>query len=41
MIQTPTVPLKPAGPKRMLFVLAVVFVTFIITTLYVARKEIF
>lgn len=41
MIQTPTVPLKPAGPKRMLFVLAVVFVTFVITTLYVARKEIF
>lgn len=33
-LQSATVPIKPAGPKRMLFVLVVVLCTFIVTSLY-------
>jgi uncharacterized protein involved in exopolysaccharide biosynthesis len=40
-VTTASVPLKPAGPKRMIFVLGVLFVTFLGTSVYVARDLIF
>lgn len=39
VLQTACVPLKPAGPKRMLFVLAVVLVAFIGLTIYAVYKD--
>lgn len=39
-LQSATVPLKPAGPKRVIFVLACMFLTFIATYLYVYKKDI-
>ena len=33
------VPIKPSGPKRMIFVAGMLFLTFVGTTLWVARKE--
>lgn len=33
------VPVKPAGPKRMLFVFGMLFMTFIATAFYIARKD--
>lgn len=39
ILQSATVPLKPAGPKRMLFVLACMAATFFGTLLYVYRKD--
>jgi len=38
-IQSASIPVKPDGPKRMIFVIVVVFITFICTTLYVYRKD--
>ena len=39
ILQPASVPVKPAGPKRMIFVLVVVFLTFIGLTLYSVYKE--
>ncbi|MBO5186082.1 MAG: chain-length determining protein [Prevotella sp.] len=39
-LQSATVPIKPAGPKRMIFVAMWVFITFIGTSIYVYRKDI-
>ena len=38
-LQTSTVPVRPAGPKRMLFVLAMMLVGTIVITLYAAWRE--
>ncbi len=38
-LQSSTVPIKPAGPKRMLFVAAMLVIVTMVTSLYVARKE--
>lgn len=35
-----SVPIKPAGPKRMIFVLSMVFVAFVVGTLWTLRKDI-
>lgn len=40
-LQSASVPLKPAGPKRMIFVLAMTFIAFIIVTVYSIRNIIF
>ena len=40
VLQTACVPIKPAGPKRMIFVLAVVLITFIGLTIYSVYKDI-
>lgn len=40
VLQTACVPIKPAGPKRMIFVLAIVLVTFIGLTIYSVYKDI-
>lgn len=40
-LQSASVPLKPAGPKRMIFVLAMTFLAFIVVTVYSIRKMIF
>lgn len=40
ILQGAAVPVKPAGPKRMLFVFVMVLLSFIITSLYVLRKDI-
>ena len=40
-LQSASVPLKPAGPKRMLFVLGMTFLAFIVVTVYSIRKTIF
>lgn len=39
ILQGATVPVKPAGPKRMLFVLAMLFVTFVGTAVYILKDE--
>lgn len=36
-----SVPLKPAGPKRMLFVMSMVFIAFLVSTIYFSRDLIF
>ena len=41
VVTNATVPLKPAGPKRMMFVAGMLFLAFIITTVYVSRDLIF
>ena len=38
-LQNATVPVKPAGPKRVIFVLAMLFVVTLSTTAYIIRKE--
>ncbi len=38
-LQSATVPVKPAGPKRMLFVLAMLFLTFLIDTGYLLVRD--
>ncbi len=38
-LQAASVPIKPAGPKRMIFVAAITLLTFVITTIYAAYKE--
>ena len=40
-LQSASVPLKPAGPKRMIFVLGMTFLAFIVVTVYSIRKMIF
>ena len=40
-LQSASVPLKPAGPKRMLLVLGMTFIAFIVVTVYSIRKLIF
>ena len=40
-LQSASVPLKPAGPKRMLFVIGMTFLTFMIITFFSVRKVIF
>lgn len=40
-LKTATVPIKPAGPKRMLFVIGMMFFVTIIASFWFARKEIF
>lgn len=40
-LQSASVPLKPAGPKRMIFVLGMAFLAFIIITIYSIRSIIF
>lgn len=39
ILQCATVPIKPAGPKRMLFIIGVSFLAFTCTLLYVLRKD--
>lgn len=39
-LQSATVPVKPAGPKRMIFVAFCMFATFVGTALYVYKKDI-
>ena len=38
-LQSATVPIKPAGPKRMFFVLGMMMFAFAITSVYVLRKQ--
>lgn len=38
-LKTATVPVKPAGPKRMIFVLTMMFFTFVVTALYICRHR--
>ena len=40
-LQNASVPLKPAGPKRMIFVLTCTLLTFVVMTLYFIRNIIF
>lgn len=39
ILQGASVPVKPAGPKRMLFVLGMTFLSFIFTAIYLTRDE--
>lgn len=39
ILQCSTVPVKPAGPKRLIFVIAMLFLSTVCTTLYVGRDE--
>lgn len=38
-LQSATVPIKPAGPKRMIFVIGMMFVAFIITSIYIYVRK--
>lgn len=38
-LKSATVPIKPAGPKRVFFVICMLFLTSIITSLYLLRKD--
>ena len=40
ILQAPSVPVKPAGPKRMMFVAAMLFLATIVTSVVVCRKHI-
>ena len=40
IIQGASVPIKPAGPKRMFFVLAMMFMAFILTIGYILKDDI-
>ena len=39
VLQCASVPVKPAGPKRMLFVIGMTMLVFVITSFYLARKD--
>ena len=39
IVKGAAVPVKASGPKRMIFVLSMLFLTFIATTLYIAKEE--
>ncbi len=39
ILQGASVPVKPAGPKRMIFVLVVMFFTFVGTSIYIVQKK--
>ena len=41
LLKSSTVPIKPTGPKRMIFVLAMLILSTVITTLWLLRKDIF
>lgn len=41
ILQSASVPVKPAGPKRMMFVLGMMVLAFIITSVVYVRKELF
>ena len=38
-IQESSVPVKPAGPKRMIFVALILFLTFLGTSVYIVTKK--
>ena len=40
MLKGPSVPMKPAGPKRMLFVIFMLFLASLATTTYILRHDI-
>lgn len=40
-LQSATVPVLPAGPKRMLFILGMCFITTFFTALWLVRKNLF
>lgn len=40
LLESPTVPVKPSGPKRVIFVLAMMFLAFVGTVAYIFKKEI-
>lgn len=40
LIQRATVPIKPAGPKRMIFVLGMLILTILVTSLYILKDDI-
>ena len=40
ILQNAFVPVKPTGPKRMIFVLGMVFLTFFFTTIVLVLKKI-
>ncbi len=40
-LQSATVPIKPAGPKRMIFVIGMLIFATFITSLYIAKEDIF
>ena len=40
-LQSASVPVKPAGPKRVFFVIGMTLLTFIVTALWLSRKQIF
>ena len=39
VVKGAAVPIKPTGPKRMLFVIAMLFLSFITTSLYITKKD--
>ena len=39
ILEGPAVPVKPAGPKRMIFVIGMMFLTFIGTAFYITKKD--
>jgi uncharacterized protein involved in exopolysaccharide biosynthesis len=39
IIEGAAVPVKPAGPKRMIFVIGMMFLTFIGTAFYITKKD--
>lgn len=41
VLQSATVPIKPDGPKRMFFVIGMLFLAFMVTSLIIVRKELF
>jgi len=41
ILQSPSVPVRPAGPKRMLFVLGMLILAGFVLTLYILRDELF
>lgn len=38
-LQSATVPIKPAGPKRMIFVIGMMFVAFVVTSIYIYFRK--
>ena len=40
LLKGASIPLKPAGPKRMIFVITILFFTFIGTAIYILRHGI-
>ena len=39
VVKGAAVPVKPTGPKRMLFVIAMLFLSFITTSLFITKKD--
>lgn len=39
ILQSASVPTKPAGPKRMIFVISMMFIAFVITSVVILRKD--